>query len=139
MFKKWRIHNVFYVSLLEKNTTKKGRINDTQLNFEFKAGDNKKYKVNGIRHSTIYAKESATGQFPGLYYLVLWKGSPEEANTWEPALAIQHLRKLVTAYHKDNPEKLTATSDPVDTALPMAQSSALPRSIAKPTTRLKRG
>ena len=46
--KKWRIHDVFHVSLLEQNTTKKGQMNDTQLNFEFKAGNNKEYEVDGI-------------------------------------------------------------------------------------------
>ena len=57
--KKWKIHDVFHVSLLEQNTTKKGQVNDTQLNFEFKAGNNKEYKVDGIQDSTIYAKKSA--------------------------------------------------------------------------------
>ena len=87
--------------------------------------------VDGIWDSAVYAKESATGQLPGLYYLVSWKGYPEEENTWEPASAIQHLRRLITAYHKDNPEKPTATSDPVDTAPPMARPSAPPRPTAK--------
>ena len=91
--KKWRIHDVFHVSLLEQDTTKKGRVNDMKLDFEFEAGDNKdkEYEVNGIWDSAVYAKESATGQLPGLYYLVLWKSYPEEENTWESALAIQHL------------------------------------------------
>ena len=68
--KKWKIHDFFHVSLLEQNTTKKGRINNMQLDFKFEAGNNKKYKVDGIWDSTIYAKESA-GQLPRLYYLVL--------------------------------------------------------------------
>ena len=55
-------------------------MNDTQLNFEFEAGNNKEYEVDGIRDSAVYARESA-GQLPGLYYLVLWKGYPEEKNT----------------------------------------------------------
>ena len=67
--KKWRIHNVFFVSLLEQDTTKKGQMNDMQL--EFEAGDDKEYKVNGIWNSAIYAKESTTSQLPWLYYLVL--------------------------------------------------------------------
>ena len=78
--KKWRIHNVFYVSLLEQNIMKKGRVNDMQLNFEFEAGNGVEYEVDGIWDSAVYAKESAE-QLPGLYYLVLWKGYPEEENT----------------------------------------------------------
>ena len=78
--KKWRIHDVFHVSLLEQDTTKKGRVNDTKLNFEFEAGDDKEYEVDGIRDSAVYARESAE-QLPGLYYLVSWKGYPEEENT----------------------------------------------------------
>ena len=65
-------------------------MNDTQLDFEFKASNDKKYKDDGIWDSAVYAKESA-GQLPGLYYLVLWKGYLEEENTCEPTLAIQQL------------------------------------------------
>ena len=134
--KKWKIHDIFHVSLLERDTTKRGWVNDMQL--EFKADNNKEYEIDGIWDSVVYAKESA-GQLPGLYYLVLWKGYPEKENTWEPALAIQHLWKFVTVYHKDNPEKQTATSDPVDMAPPIAKPSALLRPIAKPTTVPKQG
>ena len=41
------------------------------MQLEFEAGNNKKYKINGIQDSAVYAKESSTGQLPGLYYLVL--------------------------------------------------------------------
>ena len=84
--KKWRIHNVFHVLLLEQDITKKGQVNDMQL--EFKAGDNKKYEIDDIWNSAVYAKESRTGQLLRLYYLVLWKGYLEEDNIWEPASAI---------------------------------------------------
>ena len=58
-------------------------MNNTQLDFKFEVGNNKdkKYEVDGIRDSAVYAKESAIGQLPGLYYLVLEKGYPEEENT----------------------------------------------------------
>ena len=45
-------------------------MNDTQLNFEFEASDNKEYEVEGIQDSAVHAKESAR-QLPELYYLVL--------------------------------------------------------------------
>ena len=40
------------------------------MQLEFEAGNNKEYKVDGIRDSAVYAKESAS-QLLGLYYLVL--------------------------------------------------------------------
>ena len=65
--KKWRIHNIFHLSLLEQDTMKKGRANNMQL--EFETGDNKEYEVNDIQNSAVYAKKSAR-QLPRLYYLV---------------------------------------------------------------------
>ena len=88
-----------------------------QLDFEFKAGNDTKYKVDGIWDSTVYAKKSAIAQLLGLEYLVLRKSYPEEENTWEPASAIQHFQRLVTAYQKNNQEKPAATSIPVNTVL----------------------
>ena len=72
LLKKWRIHNVFHVSLLEQDIMKKGQMNETQLDFKFETGDNKKYEVDGIWDSAVYAKK-LVGQVPGLYYLVSWK------------------------------------------------------------------
>ena len=46
--KKWRIHNIFHVSVLEQNTTKKGQVNYTQLDFKFEVGDDKEYEIDGI-------------------------------------------------------------------------------------------
>ena len=41
------------------------------MQLKFKAGDNKKYKVDGIWDSAVYAKELVIKQLLGLYYLVL--------------------------------------------------------------------
>ena len=73
-----KIHNVFYMSLLEQDIIKKGRVdkNGTELD----AGDSNsgEYEVEVIQDSAIYAKESESSHLPGLYYLILWKRYPEE-------------------------------------------------------------
>ena len=133
--KKWRIHNVFHVSLLEQDTTRKERVEKVP---ELDAGDDsEEYEVEAIWDSAVYTMESESGHLPGLYYLVAWKGYPEEENTWEPVSAVQHLKKLISLIHKDYPEKPTKTSLPVDSAPPMARPTIKP--MAKSTTKRKQG
>ena len=68
--KKWRIHDVFHVSLLEQDTTRKGRVHEENVE-ELDAGDDSgEYEVEAIRDSAVYARESESGHLPGLYYLV---------------------------------------------------------------------
>ena len=64
-----RIHDVFYVSLLEQYIIRKGRMNEFSAP-EFELGDDKKYKVEAIQESIVYVKE-ANGHLLGLYYLVI--------------------------------------------------------------------
>ena len=122
--KKWRIHDVFNVSLLEQDTTRKGQEFSVP---EFESGNNKKYEV-GQRGlcKRVYAKESESGHLPSFYYLVSWKRYSEEENTCEPASAVQHLKKLISSFHKDNPDKPTAISPVIDTASPMASPTVRP-------------
>ncbi len=59
------------MSLLEQDTIRKRRIDETTLQLEFEGdSESKEYKVEGIWDSAVYAKESESGQVPGLYYLV---------------------------------------------------------------------
>ena len=87
---------------------------------EFELGDDKEYKMEAIRDSAICTKK-VDGHLLGLYYLVSWKGYPEEENTWEPFSAVMHLRKIISSFHKDHSEKSIVTSAPLDSTPPMAK------------------
>ena len=52
--------------------------NATELDAGDKSGG---YKVEAIQDSKVYAKKSKSVDLPDLYYLVSWKGYPEEENT----------------------------------------------------------
>ncbi len=119
------------MSLLEQNTIRKGRADEIVPLLKFEAGDSKEYEMETIRDSTVYARESQSDHLPELYYLVSWKGYPEEENTWEPSSAVQHPRKLLSSFHRYHPDKPKATSPAVDTAPPMARPTI--RSTVKPT------
>ena len=85
--KKWKINNIFHMSLLEQDTTRNGR---EFLIPEFEPDNNKEYKMEAIQDSAVSAKETDR-HLPGLYYLVAWKSYPEEKNTWELFSAVMHL------------------------------------------------
>lgn len=54
---------------------------------EFKNDNNKEYEVEAICNSKVYNNKSE-GYLLGLYYLISWKGYPEEQNKQESTLAI---------------------------------------------------
>ena len=78
------------------------------------------YKIETIQNSIVYTKESES-HLPRLYYLVSWKEYPKEENTWESALAVQHLKELIRFFHKDYLDKPTITSLAIDIVPPMAR------------------
>ncbi len=55
--KKWKIHNVFYVSLLEYDIIRKRRVDKRTIQLEFEVRDNGgEYKIEKIQNSAVYAK-----------------------------------------------------------------------------------
>ncbi len=53
---------------------------ELEKDIEFKAKDNKKYKIKAIIDSVVYGQQ-VNNQILSLYYLILWKGYLEEKNT----------------------------------------------------------
>ena len=76
--------------------------------------------MEAIQDNAIYAKE-ADKHLPGLYYLVAWKGYPKEENTWEPSLVVIYLRKMISNFHKDHPEKPILILATLESTTPLAK------------------
>ncbi len=57
---KWKIHDVFHMSLLEQNIKRRGRVNkalpEPEKDLEFKAGGNKEYEIKAIIDSAVYGQ-----------------------------------------------------------------------------------
>ena len=125
------------MSLLEQDTIRKGQVDKKVKQMEFDTGNNNsgEYKVEAVWDSVVYTIESKSGHLPGLYYLVSWKRYPEKKNIWEPASTVQHLRKLISLFFKDYPDKPSATFLAINTIPPMAKPTV--RSTVKPTKSLK--
>ncbi len=64
--KKWRIHDVFHVLLLEQDTTRKRQV---EIAIELDKGNSEEYEVKAICNSAVYAKE-LENHLPDFYYLV---------------------------------------------------------------------
>ena len=89
LLKKWKIYDVFYLLLLEQDTTRKVWVKKIP---ELDVGeDSNEYKVEAIWDNAVYARKWK-GHLLKLYYLIAWKGYPKEKNTWESVSAVQHVR-----------------------------------------------
>ena len=111
------------MSLLKQDIIRKERVDEEVRQMEFDLEDNHsgKYKVEAIWDSMIYARKSELGYLLGLYYLIVWERYLEEKNIWEPVSTVYYLRKLINSFHKDHPNKLTATFPTINITLSLAR------------------
>ena len=133
---RWRIHDTFHVSLLEKASSEgktKHMIADELENDE---GDATEYIVGGIVDSHVF-EDGDNDIAGGLHYLVHWKGYAESEDTWEPYSHVSHLKDKLRQFHERFPDKPTVDSapqgkakrsrDPVRANGPQGQPKGLPK------------
>ena len=108
---RWRIHNVFHVSLLEPNIQNEleGQAQTRPEPEEIK-GD-LEYEVEKIVNSEIRNSiKKVNGQNKGIktqFYLVKWKGYPEDECTWEPGHHLTSAEEKLEEFHQNNPHAPT--------------------------------
>ena len=93
--------------------------------------DSREYEVEAIWDRVVYVRESKLDHLLGFYYLVSWKEYIEKKNTWKPASAVQHLRKLINSFHEDHPYNPTSTSSTINITTPMARLTVKPTKYPK--------
>lgn len=70
LFTKWKIYDIFYISLLEQDTTRKWQVNELlELEPKLDVGEDKEYKVEAIKNNVVYAKATKDSLL-GLYHLL---------------------------------------------------------------------
>ena len=114
IFKRWRIHDVFHVSLLEKIVFK--RKEKASLKFTYQSNDidieedekltNEKFWVEIILNNKIYKEDQISNKSYSeseLYYLVQWENY--EKHIWKSVAVIKHLRNMLRKFHMKNSKK----------------------------------
>jgi hypothetical protein len=111
---RWRIHNVFHSSLLEpyRKNAIKGR---AQIRPEPKEIDGEsEYEVERILQSEVRTSRRKIGgrykQFRSLYFLVQWKGYPDNESTWEPGTSLERTTESIEEFYRENPEAPALTT-----------------------------
>lgn len=70
LLKNWKIYNIFYMSLLEQNTTKKEQVDKTTSPMKLDKSKRKEYKVETIYNSKVYTKELDKNHLLSLSYFI---------------------------------------------------------------------
>lgn len=85
----YRIHNVFHVSLLEPYHQRAGEEPDDPMPLAVQEDE---YEVESILDSKVRKKKR--------FYLVRWRGYPEEYTSWQPAENCENAVDAIRAYEE---------------------------------------
>jgi hypothetical protein len=105
---RWRIHNVFHASLLEPY-----RLNPFEQRIATRPAPEEvdgelEYEVEKILQSEIRTTRRRQGgryrSTKTLYFLVKWKGYPDDECTWEPEASLEGVPELVEAFYQRHPD-----------------------------------
>jgi len=105
---RWRIHNVFHTSLLEpyRMNSIEGRSIPRPEPEEIEGES--KYEVERILQSEVRTtRRKVKGRYKNyrtLFYLVKWKGYPDDECTWEPGANLESADEEVEDFHNRNPD-----------------------------------
>ena len=87
-----KIHPIFHIAFLEKtNRTARVATNIEIINDE----DETEYEAEGILDFKRVSGKP--------YYLIKWKGYPNEENTWEPTENLRGCSQLLQSFHTRRP------------------------------------
>ena len=111
ILKRWRIHDVFHVSLLKKIKSKKRKKASLELTYQSNIEDdeeltNEKFWIEIILNSKIYKEDQISNKSYSeseLYYLIQWKDY--EKRIWESIAMIKHLKNMFREFHMNNSKK----------------------------------
>src|SRR6266852_5951393 len=108
---RWRIHNVFHASLLEPHRANLFQQQPISRPLPEEVDGELEYEVESILQSEIRTTRHRQGQrhrvIRTLYFLVKWKGYPEDECTWEPGSALDHVPDLVEQFYQTHPDAPT--------------------------------
>ena len=105
---RWKIHNVFHVSLLEpyKSSYDPQRTQIRPQPEEIEG--EKEFEVERIMRSEVReTRKRVRGRAritKKLYYLVKWVRYPDDECTWEPGEHLIHASEYIEDFHRENPE-----------------------------------
>jgi len=106
--RRWKIHPVFHVSLLEPYRTSVGDEREQPAREPEDIDGNLEWEVEKIIRSEIIAYtrkvRGRNKRMRELRYFVKWKGCSEDENPWEPLDSLDNAQELVDEFHRENDE-----------------------------------